>query len=41
MPALLRSLVRRGLVQLAKIDCDYEMTAFDLDETCRGALESK
>jgi hypothetical protein len=32
---------RAAVKQLAKIDCDYEMTAFDLDETCQGALESK
>ena len=32
---------RAAVKLLAGIDCDYEMTAFDLEETCRGALESK
>lgn len=32
---------RAAVKLLAGIDCGYEMTAFDLEETCRGALESK
>jgi hypothetical protein len=32
---------RAAVKQLAGIDCDYEVTAFDLEDTCRGAVESE
>lgn len=32
---------RAAVDMLAGVDCGYEMTAFDLEGTCKGALESK
>ena len=32
---------RAAVQHLADIDCDYEVTAFAVEETCRGAIERK
>ena len=32
---------RAAVQHLADIDCDYEVTAFALEETCQGAVERK
>lgn len=32
---------RAAVLNLAEIDCNYEVTAFAVDETCRGTIERK
>ena len=32
---------RASVLHLADIDCNYEVTAFAVDETCRGTIERK
>jgi len=32
---------RAAVLHLADIDCDYEVTAFAVEDTCRGAIERK